>query len=484
MASAKGKEWAKRDAESRTVNGIQGLAELMMAGRDDVTLRKINPTQAAYLYSDEKFKAYMGPAGSGKSVVGCTEIMLKALLMPGTKWFVARRDYNDLMDTTLRTMSNILQNLPDGTLIDRTKAAPQKWIIRPMQIAGATDGPLPPSEITFMGLSDDVGSYEFTGGFIDEADEVEQRYYEQLKGRLRWRPSRDFPDSNFSIGMAFNPPSVTHWLYLACEGKNPEGEQVKPPTIKLFRPVYGENAHNLRSGYYEDMAATMPAELRRRLVEGDWGSGVSGDAVIRQFNRDMHVGPVTYRPGATMIRMWDWGYRRPACIWAQLAKDGRLEILAEYLGNQIEGKAFVENVLAQTTERFPNATKFLDYGDPAVAQHKDTGSMLSILFDAGVQIRYMRTPFDVSLQIVRQRFEKLIEGVPAVRINPNCRILIDGLAGGYHLDEDGIKPVKDNTYDHLIDALRYGIWAIYGVNAFMRGAEGQPKNIAYWQRGL
>ena len=151
--------WRDRQKEKKGVtemSSIGDLLKLMMDGKRPREERVVDPTQLAYVESDAKLKAYMGPAGSGKSMVGCAEVMLKALLMPGTKWFVARRDYNDLLDTTLRTMTNILQNLPEGTLLDRQKMAPQKWWIRPV-VAGAGGKSAEPSEITFMGLSGKSG---------------------------------------------------------------------------------------------------------------------------------------------------------------------------------------------------------------------------------------------------------------------------------------------------------------------------------------
>lgn len=448
---------------STELNGPLDLLALLMDGDRAQAQRVINPTQLAYIQSDAPIKAYMGPAGSGKSVVGCADIMLKALLMPGTKWFIARRDYNDLMDTTARTMTNILRRLPEGTLLDRQKAAPMKWVLKPV-VAGL-DGTVPePSEITFMGLSDDVGSYEYTGGFIDEADEVEEAYFFQMVGRLRAKPHPDFPDDNFQIGCAFNPPPITHWLYKACTGLDPAGEKVGEPTIALFRPQRGENQRNLREGYYEQMTATMPLELRQRYVDGEWGNTYPGEPVIRQFSRAIHVSPERLRyKGGTLFRFWDFGYNRPAVLFAQVATDGRMEILDEFLGHHIEGTKFIETVLARTAQKFPTADRFTDYGDPAVAQHKDTGSMLALLGNAGILMRYQRTPFDVSVQVLRKRFETIIEGRPAIVLDPSVRILADGLAGGYHLKEDGVTPRKDGVFDHEIDALRYGVYNLFGA---------------------
>lgn len=454
------------------------LLKLLMDGDRAPELRVINPTQLAYIQSDAAIKAYMGPAGSGKSVVGCADTMLKALLMPGTKWFIARRDYNDLMDTTARTMGNILRRLPEGTLIDRQKAAPMKWWIKP--VVSGIDGTMPePSEITFMGLSDDVGSYEYTGGFVDELDEVEEHYFFQMMGRLRSKPHPEFPDENFQIGGAFNPPPMTHWLYTACTGLNIAGEKVKEPRISLFRPEPKENQRNLPRDYYENMTATMPLELRQRYVDGSWGNTYPGEPVIRQFRRERHVSPVPLKyMGGTLFRFWDFGYNRPAVLTCQLSMDGRIQILDEFLGHHIEGTRFVDTILARCAQKFPNCQKYVDYGDPAVAQHKDTGSMLKLLNDAGILMRYQRTPFDVSVQVLRKRFEMDIEGVPAILLDPSVRILADGLGGGYHLKEDGVTPRKDGFFDHEIDALRYGVWNLFGVTmSSMRPEEVQTSLV-------
>ena len=264
MKKSKFEHWRDRQKEKKglsEMSSIEDLVKLMLDGKRAPEERRANPTQLEYIYSDAKIKAYMGAAGVAKTSTGVTDIIVRALLMPGTKWFIARRDYNDLMDTTLRSAMNVLNNLPDGTLLDRQKMAPQKWWIRPI-VHGVNGAAAEPSEITFMGLSDYVGSYEFTGGFVDEADEVTKNNFMQMLGRLRWKPTPDFPDNNFFIGCAFNPPSMSHWLYTACTGLNAAGEKVEDPIMTLFRPVKGENQRNLPKGYHEQMTASMSVELR------------------------------------------------------------------------------------------------------------------------------------------------------------------------------------------------------------------------------
>lgn len=465
MRKSSFEHWRDRQREKKGItqmSSIEDLVKLMLDGKRPKEERQLNPTQLEYILSDAPLKAYMGPAGCAKTSTGCADIMLRALLMPGTKWFVARRDYNDLIDTTLHSMQAILANLPEGTLLDRQKMAPQKWWIRPI-VHGENGALADPSEITFLGLSDYVGSYQFTGGFVDEADEVEKNNFQQMLGRLRFKPTPDFPDQNFFMGCAFNPPPMTHWLYTECTGLDVTGTKKQEPSMTLFRPQPRENQRNLPTGYYEKMQSVMSEELRQRYVDGIWGNTYPGEPVIRQFRRNLHAAKDLKFKGGTLFRFWDFGYNRPAVLFAQVSMEGHVQILGEYLGHHVEGTKFIEQVLAQTAQRFPDAQKYIDYGDPAVQQHKDTGSMLGLLNNAGILMRYQRTPFELSIQLLRKRFESQIEGQQAILIDSSCRVLLDGLSGGYHLKEDGVTPRKDGYFDHQVDALRYGLWNLFGA---------------------
>jgi Terminase large subunit, T4likevirus-type, N-terminal len=463
------------------LSSIEDLIKLMADGARPKAERQINPAQLDYINSDARYKMFMGPAGSGKSVAGVLDIVLRALLFPGSKWFIARRDYNDLKDTTLRTFNRILEKLPADVMMGRQKEPPMKVLLRPI-LAPASDIPMVPSEITFMGLSDQIRGYEFCGGFIDEVDEVERVYVEELKGRMRYVPWAGFPENAYSMGMACNPPAKAHWLYTAATGKDSNDERVQEPWIKTFRPAPKDNQRNLRAGYYEDMMASMPEELRQRLVDGEWGSVFPGDPVVRQFNRKLHVDPDIKWRGRTAYRFWDFGYNHPCTLLSQISKRGHVEIVAECMGTRVEAKQFVPEVAKLTNTFAEGALDTEDYGDPAVKQHKDTGSALAVFADAGIRMRFKHTPFDLSMKLLRSRFELMLDGKPAITIHPRCRILIEALGGGYHFKSDGVTPFKDNYYDHLPDALRYGIWNIFGTSLTSADADQLPSSVAYWSR--
>ena len=465
---------AKRAKLKPLETDLEGLLKLLLAGDKPTDLRELNPTQQSFIYSPDRWKAYMGPAGCAKTSTGVAAVLLRALLQPGSKHLIARYDYNDLVDTTMLRADEMLRRLPPGTLLDRDKSPPAKWWVKSIP-RNNPDGSISdePSQITFMGLKDTLGSYEFNSAFLDEADELEEKRVHEVGTRLR------NPGGNYSVSLAFNPPDTSHWLYRACTGFNHEGKKEAEPWMTLFKPEPRENVRNLPANYYEDMARSLPEDMRQRLVEGLWGSTFPGEPVYRQFRRKLHVvDELEFHNGATLFRLWDFGFGRPACIWVQVSELGAIYVHHELLGHNIEVRKFAEQVKSLTRRNFPHHYgPTLDLGDPAVAQKKDTGQSLGMLAQEGITVRYKHTPFDLSVQELRKKLESLVDGLPAVQIHKRCQVLVGALAGGYHLKKDGITPNKDGFYDHLADALRYGVWFLLGPGT--SNAQFVPPSVSY-----
>ncbi len=460
---------AKRKSEKQVVlSGLDDLLKLLVGG-------ELNPTQRAFMYDPARLKAYKGPAGCAKTSTICGAGLARALLQPGSKGLVSRLDYNDLMDTTKRRMEEMLLRLPKGTLVDRDKSPPEKWYIQPID----PDGEL--SEITFMGLKDSLGSYEFNWAVVDEADEVPDRRVHEINTRLRHK------GGDFTVMLAFNPPDKTHWLYTACTGRDFQDRPAKEPAwLTLFEPGAKENLHNLPSDYYDLLAKSLPEDMKRRLVEGEWGGTFPGSPVFRQFKQSWHVkNDLEYLPNVPIFRFWDFGYRRPACVWAQFDYDGRLRILKEFLGENLEVIPFARRVKALTVQNFPHSRNIMDYGDPAVTQKKDTGSTLAQLSKEAITMRYRTSGIEEGLRIIRTELERTIEGEPSIMFDrKGCPLLIQAMRGGYHLDDEGVKAVKDGFYDHLADAFRYGCINIFVSGGSMVNGTGgfggqQVESLAY-----
>ena len=290
---------------------------------------------------------------------------------------------------------------------------------------------------------------------VDEADECEEHAINALRMRMR-------EPGPHALSLACNPPDTTHWLYTAATGKNFKEQQVAQPWLKLFTPKDGENATHLEEDYYTKHALGMPEDLRQRFIHGAWGAVFPNQPVYREFSSRLHVtDELRYNHNWPVVRFRDFGYSSPCCLFGQLDEDnGALNLLSEIQGEREEVRAFETRVQALSNKQFPGAS-FIDFGDPAVDQHKDTGSTLKMLADMGVNVNFIRSDLDQGIRTVRGVLERLVQGRPQLLIlRKGCPILIRALRGGYGTNDHG-KPVKDGYYDHTADALRYGIINIY-----------------------
>ncbi len=326
-----------------------------------------------------------------------------------------------------------------------------------------------------MGLKEGLGSYDFNVAAIDEADEVTEFALNQVLTRMRTKsaafyrdlkpkPNIEDPDAKdtngyFNVYLSFNPPEKTHWLYTAATGRNHKEQKIKEPQGRLFEPNPKENVRNLPSDYYEKLTAKLPPDQKQRYVDGEWGATFPGTPAVKTFNKTDHCRNLEFVDGGTLFRFWDFGFRHPFCLWAQVDVAGHLYVLREEMGTDVEITSFARRIKGITAREYPLAERVIDIGDIAVKQKKDTGSTLGKLFKEKITMLYQHQSIDRGLSLLRKEFERKFDGEWSITIDPRyCPVLVSALAGGYHMDEEkGAEPVKDNFYDHAVDTLRYGV---------------------------
>ncbi len=122
---------------------------------------------------------YGGGARGGKSWLGCGWIFRSAMTMPGSSWLIAREELTKLKDTTLLTFGKVAKSfglteyysLNNQNLI-ATFENGSKVFFRELKFI--------PSDKEF----DRLGSYDLTGAFIDEAQQIAEKAISVLKGRF------------------------------------------------------------------------------------------------------------------------------------------------------------------------------------------------------------------------------------------------------------------------------------------------------------
>jgi hypothetical protein len=397
----------------------------------------------------------MGRAGAAKTSTIVCAMLLRALLQPGFKGVIIRQHYNSMFNTVIERAEEMLERVSPNLLLERNKSPPMRWVLR-----SAIDDA--PSYLMFSGMAELPKGFGCHAIAVDEADECEESAVNALRMRMR-------EPGPHALMLACNPPDTTHWLYTAATGLDFKNRKIAEPWLKLFTPKDGENMTHLEPDYYEKAMKGMPEDLRQRFIKGEWGSVFPNAPVYREFSTRLHIADdLRYNSAWPVLRFRDFGYRSPCCLFAQLDENnGALNVLNEIQGEREEVKAFEIRVQALSNRLYRGAS-FIDFGDPAVDQHKDTGSTLKMLSDMGVTVNYIRSDLDEGIRTVRGVLERIVDGRPQILFDrTNCPIVTRALRGGYGTNANG-KPVKDGYYDHTADALRYGIINIYNADGGLK----------------
>jgi hypothetical protein len=193
--------------------------------------------------------------------------------------------------------------------------------------------------------------------------------------------------------------------------------------------------------------------------------------VYPAFVESLHARPTALIPDRPLIRGWDFGFRRAACLWAQRTDDGQLLIHKEWMALETPESEFIDGVKQRTNEWFPQLA-CADYGDPAARNRDPEGiSTLARLDRAGIKLLTRDTTYSERIPLINQRLSTLIGGEAAVIVDPHgCPIIIEGLLGGYHYPEIDPQrrylprhevPEHDQWFSHLMNAMEYVFVNLY-----------------------
>ncbi len=182
------------------------------------------------------------------------------------------------------------------------------------------------------------------------------------------------------------------------------------------------------------------------------------NVVFDEFDPDVHVKPIDYDSNLPVYRALDFGFVNPfVCLWIQVAEDGTVRVIDEYVRSRATIDVHAEEVKSRTPggEERVAAT----FCDPAGGSVNDvTGtSVVRELRSLGIAVRYRRSGILEGIELIRRAI-KAGDGKSRLIISPRCQRLIEALRCYHYPDRPGGNselPLKDGVYDHPIDALRY-----------------------------
>ena len=223
-----------------------------------------------YLNDDKTTEIlFGGGARGGKTWLGCCWLLLSATSMPESSWAMCRRELKRLKSTTFRTFLKACKQY--GFEIDIDFKV--NWQDSTINFSNGSvifliDMDYKPSDPEF----DRLGSYDLTGAFMDEAQEIRERATSILKGRFSELKKEGFFDGRpFSWHtspkclMTCNPKK--NWIYKLFYRPNKEGT-IEP--WRVFIPsLVTDNKRYVEQSYIDNLKHADKV-TRERLLYGNF----------------------------------------------------------------------------------------------------------------------------------------------------------------------------------------------------------------------
>lgn len=229
--------------------------------------------------------------------------------------------------------------------------------------------------------------------------------------------------------------------------------------------------------YQRQCARMSPNEIAREL-DINYNLSVE-NRVFPQFSEEHIVENLSIIPNKRLIRVWDFGYHCPCCLFIQVDDREQVRVLREVVGEQVILKTFAESVL-DITDRDFKGLDAEDLCDPAGSQRSDKGDQTSvdILNSLGIFPFYQRSRILQGLEMIRLKLLPLkstLEGAiedndtqaePGLLVDARCTHLIEAFQGGYrYANGQQELPFEEHPFEDVMDCLRYGVVAKCHINS-------------------
>ena len=408
--------------------------------------------QKEFLRAKERFVAYGGSRGGGKSFAVRMKACFAALGHAGIRILILRRSYPELYENHIKLLRRQLGGAAEYRDTDKSLTFPNGSLIK----------------FGYCDTDSDAERYqgqEYDMIFMDEATHFTAYQFDCLCACLRG--TGDHPRRFY---LTCNPGGVGHsWVKrLFIDRDYRAGED--PADYRFIRSTVYDNRPLLeKDPSYLNRLRSLPAEMRRAWLEGDWD--LTAGQFFSEFRRELHVvEPHPLPPHAKIYRAFDYGLDMLACLWFAVDERGDVLVFRELYEPDLIVSRAAEKIRAASPEAV-----VATYAPPDLwNRQKDTGRSMWELFEEG-GIRLYRADANrvQGWMQVKEYLAPQARGDgsvrPRLRIFSTCRNLIRCLPSlGHDTADPGDCAREPHELTHLPDALRY----------FLRGRATPARAIA------
>ena len=466
--------------------------------------KPVGETLKKFHESPDFVRVLIGPLGSGKTQA-CISDMLSRIdnQEPDvngkrrSRWVVARNTQPDLFTTTIKDFREITDQFEIGVF---TLGTPPTW--RGEYVKSA-DGTIVEFEVIFLAFdhpedSKKARGLQLSGVWFNEMKELSRANIDMLTSRVgRFPPRAQCPSAwNGVIGDS-NAPDRDLWLVKLALDVKPESWWfgIQPPGVTKIGGQWkaidtAENAQNLPVGYYQRLLAGRPDPWIRQNLANEFVFYADGRPVHQHFSESLHVMTLQATPAIPLVVGIDFG-RTPAAVITQRQHNGAIYVLSELTSENMGAKEFGKLLKAHLNDNYPNF-KIHVYGDPAGNAMSQTSDVTPFMMLEASGIFGEPAPtndFEERVTAVDDLLMRLTDGLPALLVHDDNRMLIKGLAGAYMFkrvqvsgeDRYRDEPVK-SPESHVCEALQYACLGMgLGQSMFTQEFEEDYGDIERWR---
>lgn len=276
-----------------------------------------------------------GGKGGGKSFLGANLIFGDALIYPGTHYFIARKELNDLRKFTIPTIHEVFKcwglKLEDYATFNgqdnvfKLKNGSQVFLIACNEV---------PSDP----LYERFGSMQMTRGWIEEAGEVVEAAKANLYLSIgRWK-NEEYKLKK-KLLMTCNPKKG----WLKRDYIDPYRDGILEPSKRYIRALVTDNPY-LPEDYVESLRNEKDPVRRARLFEGDWDYDDDETALLTDMEissiftnegvpgrRYMTIDPAFMGKDEMVIYVWNGYIVEFAYVFQKMEEDNIVPTIDFYL---------------------------------------------------------------------------------------------------------------------------------------------------------
>lgn len=296
-------------------------------------------------------------------------------------------------------------------------------------------------------------SAEFAAIFVDEITKIPFSTFNILRSSMRWPGIK-----NTLFLSATNPGGIGHaWVKQLWIDRDfpPEMKAIKH-RFKFIQSLPKDNPY-LDETYWEELNS-LPEDLRRAWVEGDWNIFAGQSFPSWRPNKHI-VKPFEIPSHWVRWRSLDWGFSEPFCClwWAREPVFGHLFVYKEAYFRE---KTDVQQAQIINAMTLPSEPIVYTLADPALWARKNMQGRVSTTADEYAKNGIPLSRADNNRLSGKRKFDRLLadlpNGYPGIMFFENCANCIRTIPTLARSDKNP-EDVNTRGEDHAYDAVRYGL---------------------------